>query len=496
MQTRVSRLFLPCVLLLVAFVAGCDTTDESGVATFTGRVVESDGTPVGNANVVAPDYGITEVTNGQGEFVLDIEVDSSRQAIALEIFADGYEETNRDVLAFVDQVTRVPEIVLVRRGSNGGGDGEGDDGDGGIDDGADEPSGPAASITLVGRSSEAIGVQSAGTDETATLTFVVLDAFGNPVDSDHAVDVNFSIANGPGGGEFLAPAVKTTNGSGRVQTTISSGTRAGTVQAIATATNAEGTVIRSFPIVITITGGLPDDLHFSVVPESFNFPGYTRFGLINPITAFVGDIYANPVQPGTAVYFTTNAGIIAGSGTTDALGRTTVELVSASPLTTGQPPAACPTSNPIGYAQVTASTSDLNQETITSQTPVLFSGDSSIELVEANAGADGLGSYRFVVDDPFDHPLGPGTRIAVAADGVNVESVGDIAVELGDYLCPGPGRTEFNFSVVQGDEVGQDDLPLPPQLETITINVQSVNGNIQLTLFNEGGARRIQIERM
>src|SRR5690606_25392491 len=200
------------------------------------------------------------------------------------------------------------------------------------------------SITLLTRSSETIGVQSAGTDETATLTFVVLDAFGNPVDEEHAVEVHFEIVSGPGGGEFIAPTSKETNAAGRVQTTVSSGTRAGTVQILATATNEEGQTISSFPVVITITGGLPDLAHFSVAPATRNFPGYDVFGLTNQITAFVGDRYGNPVQPGTAVYFTTNAGIIEGSGVTDDLGRTTVELVSALPLSSGSPPAACPES--------------------------------------------------------------------------------------------------------------------------------------------------------
>lgn len=499
-----SRARFPLALLLIALVAGCDATTEEGTTTLVGRVVTTDATPIERATVNVIGTGETATTDANGAFSLLVEADSTGDVIPLQVFASGYAETTAQATAVIDHEISMPDIVLQSRTGDGDGGGDPDDGDpddggtdnGGIDDGADEPSGPAASITLLARSSEAIGVRSAGADETATLTFVVLDAFGNPIDAEHAVDVSFDIANGPGGGEFIAPATKETNASGRVQTTVSSGTTAGTVQVVATATTEGGAEIRSNPAVITVTGGLPDGLHFSVVPESFNFPGYTRYGLINPITAFVGDIYANPVQPGTAVYFTTNAGIIEGAGVTDGLGRTTVQLVSAQPLTTGQPPASCPDSNPIGYAQVTARTADMNQQTIEAQTPVLFSGDSSIELVEANAGANGLGSYRFVVDDPYQHPLGGGTTIGVLADGVNVEAVGDVNVELGDYLCPGPGRTEFSFAVVEGDEIDEDNLPLPPQLETITITVRSVNGDIQLTVFNEGGAFRVEVERL
>ena len=574
MQT-LYRFFLPCALLLVVLVAGCDTSEESGVATFTGSVVDSDGEEIPDAVVSAVDYGISTRTGADGTFVIDVEVDSSRTRVDFEVFADGFEVGEASALAFIDRQTEIPEIVLRRRSGDGGGvggtatltgrvvnaasgagidtatvrinetgaftrtnargeftieteiassqqdlsltafapryvtktvdvrafvdqttpipdielertetGGGGSDGDpGGPDGGADQGSGPAASITLLQRSSEAIGVQSAGADETATLSFVVLDAYGNPVSPENAVEVTFAIASGPGGGAFLEPASAETNDAGRVQTTISSGTISGTVQIVATATTPDGAEIRSYPVVITITGGLPDLDHFSVVSETRNFPGYDVYGRINPVTAFVGDRYGNPVQPGTAVYFTTDAGIVGGSGTTDNLGRTTVDLVSAAPLSSGTPPAACPDSDATGYGTVTARTSDDNQETIETQTKVLFSAESEIMFLGSNASdSTGLGNYRFRVSDRFGHPLSPGTTIQVTADGVNVEAVGDVDVELGDYLCPGPGRTEFVTAVVQGDEEGEDDVPEPPVLETLTVKVQSPNGNIQLTL--------------
>ncbi len=505
-----TRFFLPCALLLVVLVAGCDSTDDSGIATLTGRVVDSDGDAVGGANVVATAFGASTVTDGQGNYTLDVEVDSSRTVVTLDVFADGFNEsTPRVVTVFVDEVTPVPQIVLQAiGGNNGGGGGTGGGGggtgggDGGPDDGADEGSGPAASITLLTRSSQSIGVESAGADETATLTFVVLDAFGNPVDADNAVTVNFSIANGPGGGEFLEPTSDETNGSGRVQTTLSSGTVAGTVQIIATATNEDGEEIRSLPIVVTITGGLPDDDHFSVVRDSRNFPGYDFFGLTNTITAFVGDIYGNPVQPNTAVYFTTDGGIIEGSGVTDVLGRAPVTLVSAAPLPSKEFECFDVSGNliptqPQGYGTIEARTSDLNQATITTNTTVLFSGESQIEFTEVDADPENgdLGNYGFRISDRFGHPLAAGTTITVTADGVNVEAVGDEQVTLGDYLCPGDGRTDFLISVVQGDEVDEDDLPLPPQLETLTIKVTSPNGNVQLTTYNTGGRMEYVIER-
>ncbi len=478
------RYFLPCTLLLCVLVAGCDSTDESGIATLSGRVTDTAGNAVGGANVVATDLGASTVTDGQGNYTLDVEVDSSRAVVTLDIFADGFEEApQRSVTVFVDEVTPVPAIVLTRIGGDGDG-GDGGGGGGGPDDGADEGSGPAASITLLDRSSTAIAVRSAGADETATLTFVVLDAFGNAVDTENAITVNFSIANGPGGGEFLEPASDETNALGQVQTTLSSGTVSGTVQILATATNSDGDEIVSYPVIITITGGLPDQDHFGLGLPQNNIPGYQRLGVESPVTAIAGDIYANPVQPGTAVYFTTSTGIIEGAGTTDPLGRTTVTLLAAPPFNTGEPPAACPGADPRGYGQVSATTSDMNQQTVEALAPILFSGTTSVTLDTPGLELQG---YTFTVSDQFGHPLAPGSVISVNADGVNVEAVGDVDVELGDFLCPGVGTTQFTFAVVQGDEEGEDDLPLPPEVETITIVVNSPNGNFQLTRSSVGG---------
>ena len=582
-----TRFLIPCALLLVVLVAGCDSTDESGIATFTGSVVDSDGEEISGAVVSAVDYGVSTRTDDDGTFFLDIEVDSSRTVVDFEVFAEDFDVATASALAFIDRQTEVPEIVLTRRSGDGEGVGgtailtgrvvsaesgigidtatvrvndtgdftrtneegeftlevelsgsqqvltlaafapryvtqtvevrafvdqttpipdielvrtgaNGGDGDpgGGPDGGADEGSGPAASITLLRRSSEAIAVQSAGGDETATLTFVVLDAFGNPVDGENAITVNFSIANGPGGGEFLEPTSDETNASGIVQTTVSSGTVAGTVQIIATATNSEGEEIVSYPVIITITGGLPDQDHFSVATEQLNVAGYDILGTIIPVTALVGDIYANPVQPGTAVYFTATTGVIEGSGTTSNLGLTTVSWVTGNPQSSGAPPAACPDANPNGYGNITATTSDLNQQTITATTLALLSGETEIEFTDVEAGENGLGNYGFRVSDRFGHPLAPGTTITVEADGVNVEAVGDDEITLGDFLCPGPGRTDFLISVVQGDEINEDNLPLPPQLETLTIRVTSPNGNAQLTRYDGGGRPEVVFERL
>ncbi|MDX1530647.1 MAG: hypothetical protein R3362_03900, partial [Rhodothermales bacterium] len=414
-----SALHAALVALLVVFAVGCDSASEEGTTTFIGTVVDAvTDAPVAAATVNVVGTAQTATTDGTGRFTLAVEADSTGAPIMLEAFASGYEPKSQQALAVVDQEVSIPDIVLMPRNAGGDGsddddDGSGGDGDnGGVDDGAEGVSGPAASITLVGRSSEAIAVTGAGADETATLTFVALDGYGNPVTTEHAVELNFAIGSGPGGGEFLTPAVVTTDASGRAQVTLSSGTAAGPVQIVATAT-VDGTELRSQPVTITITGGLPDDDHFSIAPENYNFPGYIRFGLKIKISGFVGDRYGNPVQPGTAVYFTTDGGIIEGSGVTGDLGMTSVELVSAEPLPSN--PIECPTvTSPEGYAVVRARTSDENNQIIEATSTVLFSDESQIEIV--TPGLE-MGAFDFVVDDRFGHPLGPGTTIRVDADG-------------------------------------------------------------------------------
>ena len=171
---------------------------------------------------------------------------------------------------------------------------------------------------------------------------------------------------GPGGGEFLSPQSIETNFSGVASVNLTSGIKAGAVQVIAKVCLATST-LTSLPVAITIHGGLPDFAHFSIAPELLNFPGYNIFGLEDPIVAFVGDKYANPVRPETAVYFTTSGGIIEGSTLTNQLGIGSVNLISAVPRpnhpTFGE-----------GFATITATTIDENSTAISRETIVLFSG--------------------------------------------------------------------------------------------------------------------------
>ena len=459
----------PLALLAVVWFAGCDALRIDGDTTLVGTVVDAaSGDPVVGARVSAGEA--TDSTDADGRFELVVFADSTGQDIVVEAAASGYRDTSVLADADVGEMVELGVVALTRLGAGGS--------DGG--DGATGTSGPAESLSLDGRSAEAIGVTGAGGIETASLTFVAYDGEGRPVDATNAVDLAFEIVQGPGGGETIRPTEATTGADGSVQVTVTSGTRSGTVQVQASGT-VDGETIRSLPVTVTITGGLPDDAHFSVTSEQFNFAGYNRFGLTNAVTAFVGDRYGNPVQTGTAVYFTTDGGIIPGSGVTSAIGTTSVNLLSADPRPAGSFECGGTVRTSEGYGRVTASTSGEDGVRIEDSATILFSGLTRIDVVDPTAQVQ-LRSYTYRVQDQFGNPLAPGTSVTVVAEGENVEATGDTDVTLGDYRCPGTSRTEFSFSIVEGD----GDEPADP--ETVTITVTSPNGNVSCTLPGCTGA--------
>ena len=468
----------PFAILTVAavLVAGCDSLRLDGDTTFTGVVIDdATGAPLGGAVVTAG--GVADTTEATGRFELVVPVDSTGQRVTVRTTATGYEPDAFVATADVGDVVDIGEVPLVRSAPTGGPG----TGGGGVGTGAP---GPATSLTLSGRTAESIGVTGAGAIETATLTFVAYDGQGRPVTSDFATDLTFAIASGPGGGETLDPTQARTGPDGSARVTLTSGTRAGAVQVVARGT-VDGRTIESRPVTIVITGGLPDDDHFSIAVAQRNFAGYNVSGVTNGVTAYVGDKYGNPVQPGTVVYFTTDGGIIPGSAATSAQGTATVQLLSAAPRPSNA--GVCSGADPRGYGVVTASTVDENEARIEDTATVLFSG--LPQITDLTPSDFRIGPYSFTVSDQFGHPLAPGTTISVVADGVNIKATGDNQVTLGDFLCPGPGRTEFRFSIAKDNtEAGADD----PVLESITITVSGPNGDARLTRTAAGRTRATQ----
>jgi hypothetical protein len=391
-------------------------------------------------------------TDSQGRYTFEVELDSDENLMIMT-YRENYLPDTTEVTVVAGEDLIVPIIALEEIENNEGGG----------------PSGDPVSIFLSSISSTIIGVKESGSEETTVISFAVHDSAGRPIDLDHSVTVNFRLGSGPGGGEFLSPYSVPTNSSGQAAVNLTSGTKAGAVQIIAEI-DLGGEMISSLPVGVTIHGGLPDYTHFSIAPVQWNFPGYNIFGLKDQIVAFVGDKYANPVRPETAVYFTTTGGIIEGSTLTDYQGIGAVELISAEPRPFHQTLGA-------GFATVTASTVDENSTIISRETIVLFSGIPQVSVTPTSINIPNAGSqsFNYYVGDQNGNPLTGGTNISVTLEGENVDVQGDLDISLPDTQSP--AWTQFNFLVYDTEDSVSVTKPV-----TIRIETTGPNGNAFLTI--------------
>jgi hypothetical protein len=446
--------------VLGLITAGCDLgaedDDTSGVVSLSGQVLDVEtNNPVPAAFVRVLPFDLLFEADAEGNYGFDLEVDSTME-LRLVATRNGYGDASTEVLAMAGRQIKVPTLRIHKSGAE------------------ELESGSASNILLLDQSSQSIGVKESGSSEVATLTFQLADSLGRPVILDNAADVSFSLGVQPGGGEFIYPTSSRTDNNGRATVNLSSGSLAGVVQVVAS-TTVGGEEIRSLPVSVAIHGGHPDQTHFSLGPEKFNFPGLRHFGIENPISVIVGDEHGNPVKPGTAVYFTTDGGIVEGSVLTDDQGRGSATLISANPLPSD------------GIGVITASTADKNQQTVSSRTAVVFSG---VPYVTVSPSTAMLGqTYTLTVQDQNGNPLVGGTQISVRVEGTKVKAVGNTSVLLDDtafiggltydHVLRGFGITEFSFRAVEDlilDEEGE------PTVESITILVSGPNGSLEIVL--------------
>ncbi|MEX0686624.1 MAG: Ig-like domain-containing protein [Balneolales bacterium] len=491
MKLRVITPLLSCIILL--FGSSCNppsSAEDYEPIVLTGSVVNhNNNNALDNAIVrIIQPFDRTTLTDGNGLYDFELDVDST---ITLTITAnkEGFLADTTEVLAIPERDIELPTFRLV------GTDEESDD---------NVSTGGPGSISLVSVTPEHIVVQGSGGEENATFIFQVNDSSGHAINVSNPVDVSFRLGSHPDGGEMLNPVNGKTDGEGRVSVNLRSGTIAGVVQVIAEVNQDEllsslenedsGTVlstketseaeilsapssggdssvaevIRSQPVSIVIHGGLPDQGHFSVSPTQFNFPGYNINGLTNEISVIVGDKYGNIVAPGTAVYFSTDGGVIEGSSKTDDKGIASVELKS------GNPRPDHPDLGP-GFATIYAHTADDANNRVEDEAIVLFSGLPEIEISSPGGNSR---DYTYRVHDQNGNPLAPETTISVNIDGEDVEVSGDTEITLGDTYSKGSGTTDFSFRVTgEGNEY------------LVNIDVEGPNGKASASTgrTDEGG---------
>lgn len=185
-----------------------------------------------------------------------------------------------------------------------------------------------------------IGVAGSGISQVAMVKFLVKDNLGNTVVD--GTTVTFSLGTTTlGGGETIytseesnaATQVSAKTKNGLASVVLKSGLVAGNIDVIAKV----GTV--STVARVTIVSSMPDAEHFSLALEYLNIAGGVRFGLLDKVTAYVGDRFGNIVPDGTSVSFITEGGTIGksvGGGaftSTTEFGQATAILQAAEPMT-------------------------------------------------------------------------------------------------------------------------------------------------------------------
>lgn len=459
--------------------------------TVTGRVVHADDPNRGVPGVIVRAVNKTSLTttDSTGWFNLEVSV-ANGEFLQLTLSKTGFDEAAVSLTVQSGRSNPLPAAVTLARSGTGGGGGT---------------SGPASNVVLKSSSTSSIGVRRSGSNETALLTFEVRDAQGRPVDFGHRAKLQFSLSQLPGGGAFLSPDTVSTDSSGVASVALNSGTLA---QAVQVRAQVVGLNVFSDPVRVAIHGGPPNAEHFSFAVAKLNVPGLVEFGIIDPVTAFVGDFYGNPVPTGTVVYFATKGGIIQGSATTDDHGRATVDLITAEPVPNPTPAF----SDSAGIARVSIQAVNENQiPIIRSNLAVLFSGHTELTVSPQTFAIPLNGAQDFTVtlwDREHHNPLSEGTTITFA---VTIGTVGgETSIVLPDTfdkrftsfsfrienpeagaLVAGPNREWLRLrsdtapQQVPGAALAAKGLPGAegaPQVAafkpaTVTVSVTSANGN-------------------
>ena len=314
-------------LSLASLLVGCKSDQTSatvGESVINGYVMDGSSNArlagVAIAGMTVSGSTVTTTSDASGMYTFKFSVDSTMN-VTVTMKKTGYRDTS-----FVTQVKSGTVITLncsmspvsiVGGGTSGG-------------------TGLAQTIFFRGATNPEVQVYGVGGKETTIMSWEVRDSLGLPIDESHAVDLHFTVIGSINGGEYVSPVVLKTNGTGQAHMTFNAGIKSGVVQVRADAIVGTRT-ITSGPVKVVITGGYPDQAHFTIATAKFNFPALGVANLRTGISVLVGDKYSNPAAP-SAVYFSSTAGVIQGgvAGTVTSVdGQGTVEPDQREPRTAG-----------------------------------------------------------------------------------------------------------------------------------------------------------------
>lgn len=304
-----------------------------------------------------------------------------------------------------------------------------------------------------------ISVIGTGAPASTVVTFRVLDLLNRPIDLDNKVTVNFDL-RGPGGDEELNFNQKETDEQGFASTVLTSGTRSGVAQIVASfPVEGREKPVEAEPVKIIIHAGLPTSNNFHLLLEQKNIP-HTFSGRSSIVRAQLADKYNNPVQEGTAVYFTTNLGVIQAEAWTDKDGFVETRYWPYD----------------AGIAEITAMTRGEGGETISVSKNVLISGSTNIgssDLVDDFLiPPGGSRTFQYTVADENGYPLTKGTTVTVSVEGAGADDVtlsGDVHVNIPDTQEKNKW-TSFSFTI-------DDNNPDSPVERPIEVRIQVLSEN-------------------
>lgn len=456
----------------------------STIANVLGRVIDAQSRqPIINATVVLISSLVTDslLTSGDGGYAFSIDLQGlSSLAGSLRLTKNGYR--SRTLNFNVAAGSSVYNDTFLDRDTTTGVP-------------RDSGTGLAHSIALVGITTREIAVAGVGGVEASIVTWEVRDSLGFPIDIDHRDTVAFQLFGAPvSGGAYVSPSLALTNVSGRVATSINSGTVSGVIQFVAKLhRESDGHDIISEPVILTVNAGLPDQNHFSIGPEQVNFAGYDWIARTNAISVQVGDKYSNPVKVGTAVYFNTTGGVIAASGFTDATSHASVILYSGNPLPFFSPRDLLrfPVSlfgDGKGYGWVYSHSLGENSVDILDSILLCFSGRPSVTFSPGSFSVPRLGSTAIsvTISDQNGNPLAPGTLIETITEfnppplsGWAATASGLPRDALDDFLTRGPGSTDFILVVADGTAGGTP--VFMPVVVTVKVNGPNGRGTVSIS---------------
>ena len=493
------QIILIAALLFLASLYSCKekstTPPDSMLVKITGQVLElrqSMYLPVKDAQVKLTGSGVDYIdsTNQEGKYFFQYASDSIK-SLTLSVKKDGYRkipDLTFDASAgnTYDRLFTIELDTTTTIGGGGGG-------------GITPISGMPQTIAFIGPQTIDLKVYGVGGIETAIILYEVRDSLGFPITLSQRDTVTFTVQGSPtAGGAYVAPVNALTNAAGRVATTVNSGTIAGVLQIIASLRReSDGVIVRSTPTRVVVNAGLPDQTHFSLGPQQFNFAAYNWIGRTNDIGVQIGDKYSNPVHEGTAVYFNTTGGVIAAAGYTDATSHATVKLYSGNPKphTTLNPliyPVAL-VGDGTGYAWIYAQTIGENATVVKDSVLILFSGVPRISVSpndSINVPRGGSQTFDINISDQFGNPLAPGTTIKSSIDFTPPENtqwnakIGGLPTDpMDDNMFRGPGTTDFHLHVIDGTPGGTPS-PMPV---VVKIAVNGANGTVTVYLYGAVG---------